>query len=102
MYIAAGAPAHTTQVKGGYLESFRSGKTIGVYVRIQDPLPPLLRLPVRLLILPLLSQVLYLYDNHVESLKGLEMLRHLEQLYVDNNLLTTIEGVLPCRRLTKL
>eukprot|EP00904_Undaria_pinnatifida_P005138 jgi/Undpi1/1754/HiC_scaffold_11.g05143.m1 len=47
-------------------------------------------------------KVLYLYDNHVESLKGLEMLLHLEQLHVDNNLLTTVEGALPLRRLTKL
>lgn len=47
-------------------------------------------------------QVLYLYDNCVESLKGLERLQQMEQLYVDNNLLTTVQGTVPYRRLTKL
>ena len=47
-------------------------------------------------------QVLYLYDNCMESLKGLGNLPQLEHLYVDNNLLTTVKGNLPCRRLTKL
>ncbi|CAM9284184.1 unnamed protein product [Hapterophycus canaliculatus] len=47
-------------------------------------------------------KVLYLYDNYVESLKGLERLQQLEQLHADNNLLTTIKGALSCRRLKKL
>ncbi|CAM9839736.1 unnamed protein product [Ectocarpus sp. 12 AP-2014] len=47
-------------------------------------------------------KVLYLYDNCVESLKGLEKLQQIEQLFADNNLLTTIQGTLSCRRLRKL
>ncbi|CAM9296378.1 unnamed protein product [Ectocarpus fasciculatus] len=47
-------------------------------------------------------KVLYLYDNCVESLKGLEKLQQIEQLFADNNLLTTIQGTLSCRRLQKL
>ncbi|CAM9353771.1 unnamed protein product, partial [Ectocarpus sp. 4 AP-2014] len=47
-------------------------------------------------------KVLYLYDNCVESLKGLEKLQQIEQLFADNNLLTTIQGTLSCRRLRKM
>lgn len=47
-------------------------------------------------------QVLYLYDNRLESLKGLERLGKVEQLYADNNLVTSVQGNLPCTRLTKL
>ena len=48
-------------------------------------------------------QVLYLYDNRIERLAGLEVLsRSLTQLYLQNNAITKMEGLHCLPKLTKL
>lgn len=51
---------------------------------------------------PVTTQVLYLYDNKIESLEGLGRLGLLEQLHLDNNQITSIHSSLRFTRLTKL
>lgn len=47
-------------------------------------------------------RVLYLFENSIEDLDGLEACPLLTHLYLQNNKLSSMSGVFPLKNLTKL